>query len=115
MTAVREVLEQARAGDAVVLFIDKIDDVIALVRERVQDAAASQSDAFWCPVPDVSSSHRTGAAGVPSIESIIEAAGLAPEPSGEDDRELPGVAGRHGADRVVRSQAAADGEPDGHS
>ena len=115
MTAVREVLEQARAGDAVVLFIDKIDDVIALVRERVQAAAASQSDAFWCPVPEVSSNHRTGAAGIPSIETIIEAAGLASEPPGEDSRELRGVAGRHGADHVVRSQAAADGEPDGHS
>jgi cyanophycin synthetase len=107
MTAVNQALDMAKQGDAVVLFIDKIDDVITLVKQRAQEAAASQSDAFWCPVPEVSGNHREGTH-VPSIETIIEASGLGVEPYGEDG-------GEHEAAHFVQRQVAADGEPDGHS
>jgi cyanophycin synthetase len=115
ISAVREVLDMARAGDGVVLFIDKIDDVIALVKDRVQASAASQSDAFWCPVPDVSSNHRTGANEIPSIETIIEAAGFAAETYAEDEIDTRTAQGRQAIDHAARRQVSGDGEPDGHS
>jgi hypothetical protein len=116
MAAVREALQLARPGDAVVLFIDKIDDVIEHVKQRVQASAAGQSDAFWCPVPDSPAHHRDGAGDVPSLQTIIEAAGLTAEPYAADRNGGPAAAtGKTAAEGSVWRQAVGDGEPDGHS
>jgi cyanophycin synthetase len=116
IAAVSEALDMARPGDAVVLFIDKIDDVIELVKERARAAAAGQSDAFWCPVPDAPTRRRDAPSEIPGIETIIEAAGLAAEPF-DDARAGEPIRGnrRAGADRLARTQPLADGEAEGHS
>jgi cyanophycin synthetase len=115
-TAVREALDMARPGDAVVLFIDKIDEMIALVKERARATVAGQSDAFWCPVPEAPARRRHATSDVPSIETILETTGLATEQYGGDGRgERAAGTGREGADRIARRQTLGDGEPDAHS
>ncbi len=116
MAAVHEALDMARPGDAVVLFIDKIDEVIEVVKARASALAAEQSDAFWCPVPEGPSRRKNAAAESAAIETVLHTAGLKVESlgdPGEWDRAPEG--GRTGSDHPARSQRVGDGEPDGHS
>ena len=53
MEAVNQGLQMARPGDTVVLFIDSVDAVIERVKMAGQAVSVEESDAFWCPVPDL--------------------------------------------------------------
>jgi cyanophycin synthetase len=55
--AVREALSIARPGDTLVLLIDSVDDVIEQVKQAGKTAQMEESEALWCPVPEVPSSN----------------------------------------------------------
>jgi cyanophycin synthetase len=55
--AVQEALSIARSGDTLVLLIDSVDDVIEQVKQAGKAVEMEESEALWCPVPDVPSSN----------------------------------------------------------
>jgi cyanophycin synthetase len=113
MSAVSEALEMAGPGDVVVLFIDKIDDVIAMVKERAQATAAQQSDAFLCLVPESVARAGSGESEIAVVEGVVEPVGLVVEPyDGERRIDAQGALAR---ERAVERLVVGDGEPDGHS
>ena len=116
--SVNQALEMARAGDLVVVFVDRVDETIEQIKRASRAVAQEQSDAFWCPIPDNSPE---------ALRARVEAVGeVAAQNTYDDDEEgsavLQGVGatrGKHNGSRpeigVVRMPVRNDGEPDGHS
>jgi len=116
--SVNQALEMARAGDLVVVFVDRVDETIEQIKRASRAVAQEQSDAFWCPIPDNSPE---------ALRARVEAVGeVAAQNTYDDDEEgsavLQGVGaarGKHNGSRpeigAVRMPVRNDGEPDGHS
>jgi cyanophycin synthetase len=51
--AVQEALNMARPGDTLVLLIDSVDSVIEHVKQAGKTAQMEESEALWCPVPEI--------------------------------------------------------------
>ncbi|HYP20384.1 MAG TPA: cyanophycin synthetase, partial [Chloroflexia bacterium] len=56
--SVEQALEMARAGDLVVVFVDRVDETIEQIKRAGKAAEIEQSDAFWCPVPEPSTANQ---------------------------------------------------------
>jgi cyanophycin synthetase len=56
--SVEQALEMARAGDLVVVFVDRVDETIEQIKRASKAAEIEQSDAFWCPVPEPSTANQ---------------------------------------------------------
>src|SRR5687768_818986 len=119
--SVTQALEMARAGDLVVIFVDRVDETIEQIKRASRAVAQEASDAFWCPIPDNSPE---------ALRARVEAVGevAAQNAYDMDDDEGSGSAimqevgatrskrnDRNPAGGVVRMQVFNDGEPDGHS
>ncbi len=55
--AVQEALGMARPGDTLVLLIDSVDDVIEQVKQAGKAVEMEESEALWCPVPELPSTN----------------------------------------------------------
>ena len=69
--SVEQALEMARAGDLVVVFVDRVDETIEQIKRASKAVEIEQSDAFWCPVPEPSTANQRTRA-----EAIANTTGL---------------------------------------
>jgi cyanophycin synthetase len=100
--AVEQALEMARAGDLVVIFVDRVDETIEQVKEAARAVTMRESGSFWVPMPGSSprAPHRRAEAA-----SHLAAQG---GDSAAGTQEVPGAAARNGKPRKPGKDAARD-------